>query len=133
MRIVFCRFRENQGEFVAAVSRGGIDSAAMNAEYIGEAADGAAAEEMAEVIVDFLQAVEVEKQHRERPAGAIGALGFVFKDIEKPTVVGKAGKGIADGQMVDLLEEACVIEKRATQRNDITQDHESLRENEGSI
>src|SRR5260221_8802458 len=30
MRIVFCRFRENQGEFVAAVSRGGIDSAAID-------------------------------------------------------------------------------------------------------
>src|SRR5260370_9003417 len=100
MRIFFCRFGENEGEFVAAVSRGGIDSAAMNAEHIGEAADGAAAEEMAEVIVDFLQAIEVEKQHRESPAGAIGALGFVFKDIEKPAIVGKAGNALPNDHMV---------------------------------
>src|SRR5260370_35148372 len=126
MRIVLCRFGENEGEFVAAISRRGIDSAAMDAECIGEAADGAAAKEMAKVVVDFLQAIEVEKQHRERPAAAIGALGFVFKNVEKPAIVGKAGEGITDGQMVDLLEEARVIEKRPTQRDDVAQHHESL-------
>jgi len=31
---VFLRFRENQREFVAAVSRGGIDGTAVNAENI---------------------------------------------------------------------------------------------------
>src|SRR5260370_25839624 len=48
MRIVFCRFRENEGEFVAPVTRGGIDGTAMNGEDIGHAAYGAAAQQMAE-------------------------------------------------------------------------------------
>ena len=133
MGIVFCRFRENEGEFVASVTRGGIDGTAVNAENIGEAADGAAAKEMAEVIVDFLQAVEVEKQHGEGPAGAIGAFRLVFKNIEKAAVVGQAGERIADGEMMDLFEEPRVIEKRAAQRDDIAQDHESLGENKGSV
>src|SRR5260370_42383690 len=101
MRIVCCRFRKTEGEFVAAVTRGGIDGTAMNAEYIGKAAYGAAAKEMAEVVVDFLQAIEVEKQHRERPAGAIGALRLGFKNIEKAAVVGKAGEGNPDCQTVN--------------------------------
>jgi len=79
----FFGFRENEGEFVAAVPRGGIDSAAMNAENVGEAADGAAADEMAVGIVNGFQAIEVEKQHGEGPAGALGALRLVFKNIEE--------------------------------------------------
>src|SRR5207245_11044349 len=35
--------------------------------------------------------------------------------------------------MMDLFEEPRVIKKRATQRDDIAQDHESLGENEGSV
>src|SRR5258708_33496120 len=92
MVILFCGFGKNEGEFVAAVTRGGIDGTAMNAEYIGKAAYGAAAKEMAEVVVDFLQAIEVEKQHRERPAGAIGALRLVFQNIEQGEGGGKGGE-----------------------------------------
>ena len=89
---VFLRFRENQREFVAAVSRGGIDGTAVNAENIGEAADGTAAYEMAVAVVYFFQFIEVEKQHGEGPAGAIGAFRLVFKNIEKAAVVGETGE-----------------------------------------
>src|SRR5712692_5643526 len=132
-RFVFLRLRENQGEFVAAVSRGGIDGAAVNAENIGEAADGAAADEMTVTIVDYLQAVEIKQQHREVPAGAIGALRLVLKNIEQAAVVGEAGERITDGQMVNLFEEPRVIEKCATQRDGIAQQHESLGENEWGV
>src|SRR6267143_5940682 len=89
---VFLRFRENQGEFVPAVSRGGIDGAAVNTENIGKAADGAAADEMAVAIVDFFQFIEVEKEHGERSAGAVGTLRFTFQDVEQVPVVSKAGE-----------------------------------------
>src|SRR5260370_28108147 len=105
----------------------------MSAENIGEAADGAAAKEMPEVIVDFLQAIEVEKQHGEWAPGAIGALRLVFKNIEKAAIVGKAGERIADSQMMNLFEEPRVIKKRAAQRDDIAQEHDSLGESERGI
>src|SRR5690349_23863476 len=81
-RFVLLRFRKNQGEFVAAISRGGIDCTAVDAEDIGKTADGAAADKMAKVIVYFFQAIEIKKQDGERPAVAIGAVGFGFEDIE---------------------------------------------------
>jgi len=47
------RLRQNESELIAAVARGGIDGAAMNAQDGGEAAEGSAADEMTEAIVDF--------------------------------------------------------------------------------
>jgi hypothetical protein len=84
-------FWEHQGKLVAAVAGGGVDGAAVDAQGVGKTADGAAANEVAVSVVDFLQAVEIEEQNGEGPAGAIGALGFAFEDVEEPAVVGQAG------------------------------------------
>src|SRR5258708_8314034 len=88
---------------------------------------------MAIAIVYFFQLIEIKKQHGEGPAGAIGALRLVFKNIEQAAVVGKAGERIADGKMANLFEEPGVIEKRATERDGVAQHHERLGENEGSV
>src|SRR5437016_5784217 len=133
VRFVFLGFRNNEGEFVAAIASGGIDGAAMNAENIGEAANGAAANEMTVTIVYFLQFIEVQQQHGEGPAGAIGPLRLAFKDIEQAAVVGQTGERIADGKLVNLLEKPRIIEKCATQRDGIAQHHKRLGENEGSV
>jgi len=133
MGVVLFRFRENEGEFIAAVARGGINGAAMNAEDIGKAADGAAANEVAIAIVDSLQAIEVEKQHGEGPAGAIGALCFILEDIEQSAVIGQASEWVANGQMVDLLEQASVVEKSATESDGVAQHHEGLGKDERSV
>lgn len=132
MGIVLLGFRENEGKFVSAVTRGGINGAAMNAKNISEAADGAAADKMAVVVIDFFQAIEVEKQDGEGPAGAVSSFRFVFEDIEKAAVVGKAGERIADGEMMNLFEELRVIEKRAAESDGVTQHHERLGEEKGA-
>jgi hypothetical protein len=75
---VFLRFREDEGEFVPAVAGGSINGSAVDAQNVGEAANGVAADEMAVVVVDFFQAVEVEQKNGERPAAAVGALSFIF-------------------------------------------------------
>src|SRR5438270_717214 len=82
-RFVLLRLWKNQGEFVAAISRGGIDCPAVDAEGIGKTADGAAADEMAKVIVDFFQPIEIKQQNRERPTVAIGAVSLGFQDVEQ--------------------------------------------------
>ena len=132
-RFVLLRLREDQGEFVAAVSRGGIDGPAMNAEHIGETADSAAAHEMAKAVVDFFQAIEIKKQNGEGPAVAIGAIGFGFQDIEQTAVISESGERIAHGEMANLFEEPRIVEKSPAQGDGVAQHHERLRENERSV
>ena len=130
---VLLGFRENQGEFVTAISRRGIDGAAVYPENIGEPADRMAADKMAVVIVNFFQIIEVEKKHGEWAAAAVGALGFVFEGVKQAAVVRKAGERIANGEMADLFEKPRVIEQRATERNGVTHYREGPSENERRI
>ena len=127
------RFRKNQGEFVAAISSGGIDRPAVNAENVGEPADGAAADEMAKVIVYFFQAIEIKKQDGERPAVAIGAVGFGFQDIEQAAVVSKSGERITHGKMAHLFKEPRIVEKGSAQGDGVAQHHERLCEDKRSV
>src|SRR5208282_5180217 len=118
---------------VTAVARGGIDGAAMNSQNSSQTAEGAASDKMAELVVDFLQAVEIEKQHGEGPAGAVRALGFVFQDVEQTAIVGEAGERVADGKMANLFEEPRIIEKRAAEREGVAADGEDLGEHKRRV
>jgi len=133
VRFFVLRLRQNESELIAPVARGGIDGTAMNAQDGGEAAQGAAANEMAEAIIDFFQAVEIEKQNGEGPAGAIGALGFILEDVEETAIVGEASERVADGEMADLFKQARVIEKRAAESERVAAHGKDLRENKGSV
>jgi hypothetical protein len=133
LRFFVLRLGQNESELIAAVTRGGIDSTAMNAQDGGQAAKGSAADEMTEAVVNFLQAVEIEEQDGEGPAGAVGALGFVLEDVEEPAVIGEPGERIADSEMADLLEEASVIEQCAAESESVTAYGEDLGEHEGRV
>jgi len=133
LRFFVLRLGQDESELVAAVACGGIDGAAMNAQNGGQAAERAAADEMAEAIVDFFQAVEIEEQDGERSAGAVGAFSFVLKDVEETSVVGEAGERIADSKVADLFEEARVIEERAAESEGVAAYGKDLREHEGCV
>src|SRR5260370_1033461 len=47
-------FRQNESEFVAAVARGGVDGAAMDAQDVPESIEGVATDEVTVRVVDFL-------------------------------------------------------------------------------
>src|SRR5438876_8877398 len=83
MGFVFLRFWKDQCKLVSAVARRGVNGAAVNAQNIGDTADGAAAYKMAVTVVNGLQTIEVQKQHGKRTAGTVGALGFVFQNVEQ--------------------------------------------------
>src|SRR5262245_23548849 len=102
----------------------------MNPQNIGEAAQSAATDEVAVRVVDFFQTVEVEQQNSERASVAIGALRLAFKDVEQTPIVRETGEGIADSKMLDLLEQACVIEQRAAERHAIASHGKRLCEDE---
>ena len=132
-RFVLLRLWKNQGEFVAAISRGGIDCPAVDAEGIGKTADGAAADEMAKVIVDFFQPIEIKQQNRERPTVAIGAVSLGFQDVEQAAVVSESGERITHGKMAHLFKEPRIVEKGSAQRDSVAQNHERLCEDKRSV
>ena len=133
LRLILQRFRQNESEFIAAITRRRVDSAAVNAQDVREAIEGVAADEMSVGIVDFLKAIEIEQQNGERPSVAIGALSFRFEDIEQASVVGKTGERVADGEVANLLEEAGIIDQSAAKSDGVAGDGERLRQDEGRI
>ena len=56
------RINQEDGEFVAAVTRGNIGSTAILFHHAGQTPQGAVACQMAQPVVDALQVVQVEKQ-----------------------------------------------------------------------
>ena len=77
-------------------------------------------------IVDFFQAVEIEKQDGERPVAAIGAFGLAFEDIQQAAVIGEAGEGIADSEMTNLLEQSRIFQQSSTECDGVTHYAEAL-------
>jgi len=90
------RLRENEGEFIASVTRRGVNGAGMNAQNVRQAADGIGSDEMAIGVIDDLQPVQIEQHDGKRPLGAVVALDFRVEGVEKAAVVGKTGKRIRD-------------------------------------
>lgn len=126
-------FRQYQGKFIAAIARGGINGAAVDAQSICHTTDRAAADEMAVRVVYLLQAIKIEEQQREGTASTVGALRFVFQNVKKAAVIREARKGIADGEMPNLLEEPRVIKERTSEGDSIANDAEALRKNERGV
>ena len=60
--------------------------------------DCAAADQVAELVIDFFQPIQIEEQNRKVASGAFGALNFRFHDFEQFAMVGQAGQRIGSGQ-----------------------------------
>ena len=127
------RLWQYESELIAAIARGGVNRAAVNAQDGRQAAKSAAADQVAEAVVDFFQAVEIEEQNGEGPAGAVGALGFIFEDVEEAAVIGEPGERVADSEMADLFKEPRVIEKRPAERDGVTADSKDLGEHKRRV
>src|ERR1700732_865886 len=123
-------FRQDESEFVAAIARGGVNGAAVDAQDVRESTERVAADEMAVGVVDFLEAVEVQEENSEGGGVGIGALGFGCEDVEQAAVVGEPRKRVADGEMAYLLEEAGIVEESTAESHCVAGDGERLREDE---
>src|SRR5713226_1341959 len=97
------RFRENQHEFVPSVSRSGINFATMNLENIRYAAERATSHKMPVGVIDLLQSVQIEQQHRKGSSGASVSFDFRIKRVEKPPIVSKPGERISDRQLPNVF------------------------------
>ena len=58
---------------------------------------------MAVLVVDFLEAMQIENDEAERLAVTAGAIQFFFEGFAEESAVVEAGKGIGDGIQLQLL------------------------------
>ena len=88
IRAVAAGIRQDQSELVAAEARHHVGLARAAANDRGRLDQCAAAGQMPMRVVDRLEAVQVDKEQRERPSAARRALGFATQDlIQIPRVV----------------------------------------------
>ena len=113
-------FGQHEGKFVATIAGGCINGTAVRAKNFSEAHDGAAAGQMAVLIVDGFQTVHIEEDDAEGALGAARTIEFGFNDGKEAAVVGEAGEGIAYGHGVDLVEEARLVQQSAGEHDDVT-------------
>ena len=116
---LFGSFGKHDSEFITAVAGGRIDGARMMAQNLTEANEGAAADEMAEAVVDGLEAVHIEQHDAEGPTRAAGAIEFGFDDGDKAAIVRETGERIADGQRTDLIEEPRLVNQSAAEHDGV--------------
>src|SRR5262245_8428872 len=80
-------FGKHDGEFVAAVTCRCVDRAAVIAENLAEADQGAASCEMAVTIIDLLEAVHIEQDDTEWTLRAARTIEFRFDYAEQSAVI----------------------------------------------
>src|SRR5262249_8694036 len=102
-RILQRRFWQDEGEFVATVSRRHIDFPAVDAQHVRHTAQSAAANDVPVGVVDLLQTIEIEQEDGKRTASPVMALDLRIEAVEEMTVVGETGERITDRQESCLL------------------------------
>src|SRR5262249_56114928 len=75
---------EQDGELVPAVARQRVDLADAARQHLGEPPQRPRADQVAVVVVDELEAIDVEEQQRQRRAVALGAADLV---VDRPEQV----------------------------------------------
>src|SRR6516162_3528801 len=103
------------------------------AKNLSQADEGAAADEVAEAVINGLEAVHIEKNDAERAAGAAGTIKLGFDDGDEAAVVRKTGQRIADGQRSDLVEKACLVDQGAREHDGVARDLGEFGEEERAV
>ena len=124
--------RLHEHELVATQPGQGVGGADRGADPLGDGAQQPVAGGMAQRVVDVLEAVEVEQQHRDHAALAAGAGQLLAEPVVQQGAVGQAGEQIVQGQTPDHL---CAERERSitdrTQVQQIESDRSAWRTSQG--
>src|SRR4029077_1973922 len=119
--------RQQQGKFIAAVSRSSIDSSAMLSKDLGYAAYGARARLVSVTVVDFLQLIEIHQQHRKMTISSARSFQFALQHFDKAPIIRQSSQAVADRSVADLSEEPYISNQRASQQNHVAHGVQHLR------
>src|SRR5262249_21952488 len=97
------RLRQDNDEFLAAVTGEQLLLAHARLDAGRQLAEHEIAAEVAHLVVDRLEAVEVEHDDGQRPAVALRARQLPVEELQQITLVVDLGQSVDDGEAVDLL------------------------------
>ena len=101
---------QDDRELVAAVARRDVRRAQRRADELRRPGQDPVAEQVAERVVDQLEVVEVEHQHAQRAAAALGPDDLLAEALVQEPVVVEAGQRVAVGEVAGVLVEPRVLE-----------------------
>ena len=97
---------EEHGELVAAEPGDGVLRPQADGQPLAESDEELIARAVSEAVVDDLEAVEIEEEHGEQLASALGARQGEGEAIDEERSVGQAGEGVEEGLPRELVEPA---------------------------
>ena len=97
---------QHHRELVAADPRDGVPAADHLLQALGHGAQGAVAGGVAEAVVDVLEVVQVEEQHRHARTLAARAHDRPRQALGQQRAVGQVGEGVVVGEVAQLLFDA---------------------------
>ncbi len=100
---------EQHREFVATEARGGVAGAQACIDAVGHLDQQRVARGVAQAVVDYLEAVQVEEQHRHLPALSLRARQGVSEPIAQQGAIGQAGQRVGEGQATELALECLAL------------------------
>ncbi|MNG93821.1 hypothetical protein D3C79_528030 [compost metagenome] len=98
----FVQAGQENDEFVAAQPGHGVDVAHLFLQALGDAFEQQVADRMAEAVVDVLETVEVEEQHRTLAIGDLRTVECCLQAVLEQRAVGQAGERVMVGLVVEL-------------------------------
>ena len=106
---LFAGLGQQDHEFIATVAEGVVDEAEAALDGGADFIEQAAADEVAVIVIDQLEAVEVEEEDAELVAEAVGAIDLGLDGAVEMARVVESGAVVGDGQFLDLLDGAGVV------------------------
>ena len=106
----FIGLRKQDDELIAAVAEGVVDEAEVVLDGAADFGEQAAADEVAAVVIDQLEVVEIEEDDAELVAEAGGAVDLGFDAVVEVARVVEAGAVVGDGEFLDLFDGAGVVD-----------------------
>ena len=94
---------QNQGELVAAEARDDVAGPHAGLQARRDLLQQFVAHVMAEGVVNVLEAVEIEEQHRHQPLAAVGLLHGPQQVVVQLLAVRQAGQGVEVGEITQAL------------------------------
>jgi hypothetical protein len=112
----------------------GVDGPARHAQGVGDAAQRPITREVAVAVVDSLQVVQVEEQHREWALRALRPRHLARQDGDQPAVVAQTRQRIAHRQAPQPpLRPPCADDRRQRQARHRGHGHEGLPQQQGLV
>ncbi len=111
--------RHDHRELVAADTGGDVDRPHRFAEPVGRLGEHAIAGEVADLVVDRLEVVEVEDDERELPLVAVGSHHLAAQRLLEVALVEEARERIRLGELARLAVAAGVLDRRDAARGKV--------------